>query len=256
VVPPFFAHEAALLRALDGEAVPKVLAMESTRMLLADASGIDQYDAVPDAQLAMIRLLVELQTRWVSGISRLADLGLPGLPGLRGSALIGPIQDVVERRADELAGPERRAVEELVAGLPTRFETLADCGLPDTLVHGDFHLGDIKGDPNGRADGFTILDWGDSGVGSPMLDQLAFARFLVAEDHPAVEAEWSGLWRDAAPRSDPAGAADLLRPVTALREAAVYQRFLDHIEPDEHRYHDGDPAAQLRRAAAIGTGDR
>ena len=249
VVPPFFGHEAALLTALNGAAVPEVLAMTSTGMLLADAPGIDQYDAKPEAALQMIRLLVDLQISWVSGVSALLDLGLPDL---RGPVLIDPIRDVVQRHADELTGSERRALEGLVVGLPARFAALSDCRLPDTLVHGDFHLGNIKGDRDGHS--FTILDWGDSGVGNPMLDQLAFARFLPDADRPAVDAEWSRLWRTAVPQSEPERAAELLRPVTALREAAVYQRFLDHIEPDEHRYHDGDPVDQLRRAAALAAG--
>ena len=246
VVPPFFAHEANLLTALNGAAVPEVLAMTSTRMLLADVPGIDQYDAKPEAALRMVRLLVDLQISWVSGVPALIALGVPDL---RGPVLIGPIRDVIRRHADELTGSERRALDRLVAVLPDRFAALSDCRLPDTLVHGDFHLGNIKGDRNGHR--LTILDWGDSGVGNPMLDQLAFARFLPDADRPAVDAEWSRLWRTAVPQSDPEGAAELLQPVTALREAAVYQRFLDSIEPDEHRYHDGDPADQLRRAAAL-----
>ena len=252
VVPPFFAHEPALLTALAGEAVPALLATESTRMLLADAAGIDQYDATPDAQLAMIRLLVDIQTRWTARVPALVDLGLPDL---RGPALIRPIEDVVKRQADVLTMGERLAVEGLVADLPNRFAAIAACGLPDTLVHGDFHLGNIKGDTHRPDGGFTILDWGDSGVGNPMLDQLAFARFLPPDDRPAVETEWARLWRDAVPRSDPERAVELLRPITALREAAVYQRFLDNIEPDEYRYHDGDPAAQLRLAAALAAGE-
>ena len=64
VVPPFFAHEPALLAALTGEAVPRLVAAESARVLMADAPGVDQYDATPAAQLAMVRLLVDLQTRW------------------------------------------------------------------------------------------------------------------------------------------------------------------------------------------------
>jgi aminoglycoside phosphotransferase (APT) family kinase protein len=199
----------------------------------------------------MVRLLVDLQISSVPDVPALFDIGLPDL---RGPALIGPIRDVLGRRAGELTGSERRILDDLIADLPTRFAALAECGLPDTLVHGDFHLGNIKGNRDGRADGFTILDWGDSGVGNPMLDQLAFARFLPADLRPAVDAEWSQLWRAAVPRSDPEGAVRLLRPVTALREAAVYQRFLDNIEPDEHRYHDGDPAQQLRHAAIIATG--
>ena len=41
----------------------------------------------------------------------------------------------------------------------------------------------------------------------------------------------------------------------ALREVAVYQRFLDRIEPDERRYHDGDPVAELRKAVLLSDGD-
>ena len=33
--------------------------------------------------------------------------------------------------------------------------------------------------------------------------------------------------------------------------AAVYQRFLDNIEPSEHPYHRADPAEWLRRTAAL-----
>ena len=38
---------------------------------------------------------------------------------------------------------------------------------------------------------------------------------------------------------------------TALYEAVIYQHFLDNIEPDEHRYHAGDPLAALKHAADL-----
>ena len=50
------------------------------------------------------------------------------------------------------------------------------------------------------------------------------------------------------PGSDPARAAALLTPVAALRQALIYQIFLDGIEPDERVYHAADPAHWLARA--------
>ena len=252
VVPPFFAHEGPLLALLAGGPVPTVLRTGSGRMLMADVTGVDQYDAPPAAQLEMVRLLVDLQADWTSRVDELMDLGLPDL---RGPALIRQIREVVARRSDELSAGERGALARLVAGLPERFDQITDCGLPDTLVHGDFHLGNIRGEAGPAPGWFTILDWGDSGVGSPLLDQLAFERFLPPADRPAVAAEWSRLWRARSAGSEPERAAALLRPVTALREAAVYQRFLDRIEPDERRYHDGDPVAELRKAVLLSDGD-
>jgi aminoglycoside phosphotransferase (APT) family kinase protein len=65
---------------------------------------------------------------------------------------------------------DRKALQIFVEELPLRFAEIASCGLPDTLVRGDFHPGNLRGD----RDRLTLLDWGDSGVGHPLLDQPAF----------------------------------------------------------------------------------
>ena len=53
------------------------------------------------------------------------------------------------------------------------------------------------------------------------------------------------------PGCDPDRARDLLAPVAALQRAAMYQMFLDNIEPSERVYHAADPAEWLTRAAAL-----
>jgi hypothetical protein len=53
------------------------------------------------------------------------------------------------------------------------------------------------------------------------------------------------------PGSDPDRAAELLAPVAAARQAVIYQKFLDGIEPSEHPYHRDDPANWLRAAAEM-----
>ena len=43
----------------------------------------------------------------------------------------------------------------------------------------------------------------------------------------------------------------LLAPVAAARQAVIYRKFLDNIEPSEHPYHRADPARWLTRTAAL-----
>jgi hypothetical protein len=53
------------------------------------------------------------------------------------------------------------------------------------------------------------------------------------------------------PGSDPDRAAMLLRPVAALRLAAVYVHFLANIEPSEYPYHADDPARYFSKAVEL-----
>jgi hypothetical protein len=54
---------------------------------------------------------------------------------------------------------------------------------------------------------------------------------------------------------DPGRARQVLASVSAARQAAIYRRFLDRIEPSEHPYHREDPATWLRRTACLVRGD-
>ena len=244
VVPPFFAHEGNVLARLAGERVPTLLGHDRGRMLLAEIAGDDLYDAELPQLLQMVELLVGLQRSW-SG--RTADLLALGLPDWRAPALGASIASVIERTADELSAADRAILMEFLRGLPARFAGVAACGLPDTLVHGDFHPGNFRGDS--RA--LTLLDWGDSGVGHPLLDQPAFLGRIPGDAVAAVREHWVQQWRAAVPGCDPARAAVLLAPIAAARQAAIYRGFLDRIEPAEHPYHRHDPAEWLQRAVAI-----
>ena len=116
--------------------------------------------------------------------------------------------------------------------------------MPNTLVHGDFHPGNVRG----IAPDLVILDWGEVGLGHPILDQLTFCSRLSPADRTAVKNHWARRWQQFYPGADPARAATLLQPVTSLMGAVVYQDFLDNIEPDERRYHLHDPLRSLRAA--------
>jgi hypothetical protein len=94
----------------------------------------------------------------------------------------------------------------------------------------------------------VILDWGDSGVGHPLLDQAAFLQMVPEAVRPVIASEWAAAWRHAIPDCEPDRAAAVIRPLSALRLAMLYQLFLDQIEPTERVYHANDPAIWLRNA--------
>jgi len=244
VVPPFFAHEGVVLAHLAGGRVPTLLALDGPRSLLVELPGEDLYEATLAQRIAMIDLLVDMQAGQAARVDRLLALGLPDW---RAGPLAEAISSVADRAAPDLIAEDRAILAPFLRGLPARLAEIADCGVPDTLVHGDFHPGNFRG----QGDELTLLDWGDSGVGNPLLDQPAFLSRAPAAQNPALRDHWRDRWREHAAGSDPARAAELIAPVAAARQAVIYQGFLDRIEPAEHPYHRADPADWLARTAAV-----
>ncbi|MCX4386486.1 aminoglycoside phosphotransferase family protein [Micromonospora peucetia] len=237
-VPVFFRHEAAVLRWL-GRAVPgktpTLLADDGDgRMLLDHVPGEDRYGAPVEERLAMAADYHPVQVRSVPDV---AELVAAGVPDLRGPALPGWIRS-------RLAGSS--AVEFLLAGLAARLDEVRGCGLPETLVHGDLHPGNVRADA-GR---HVVIDWGDAFVGHPAFDVLRLVEGLPDVAAAPVLSEWCARWRFEAPGCEPERAVELLRPVAALRMAAVYAMFLDGIEESERVYHATDVDTYLEQALA------
>jgi hypothetical protein len=249
VTPPFCASEAAVMPLLDPLAVPTVLGATANRVLLADVPGEDQYDARGDELRLMVRLLIDLQASW---IARVPELEALGVLDKRAGPTLPRIYSVVDRNRDQLDDHTRRALDVLVEGLPRRFAALDACGIPDTLVHGDFHPGNVRGD----AGDYRILDWGDCGIGNPMLDLRPSLEYFSPHDQLGAMSMWQTEWSRQVPGCDARRAVDLVRPLGPLYGAVVYQKFLDNIETTERPYHEGDPVHALRRAvsmAAVGS---
>lgn len=249
-VPPFFRHEPSVLALVReaGATVPAVLASDPTegRFLLEDVAGEDAYSANEELMLRMVESLVVLQHRMASDPKPLLATGVSDCRRL---ALLSHISGMLARddvRA-ELTPSERSNLDHVVEVLPAQFDALYGCGLPDTLVHGDFHPG------NHRFDGqrLTLLDWGDSGIGHPLLDMPAFLERVPHRSLERIRAAWIKAWQRVYPEANVEAAADLIGLVAALRLAYVYRQFLDCIEESERVYHQNDPAIWLRRAMAL-----
>ncbi|GAA2384293.1 phosphotransferase family protein [Catellatospora methionotrophica] len=252
-VPHFFAHEAAVLGWL-GEhcpgTAPVPIAADDGRVLLDDLPGTDRYGAPVDERQTM---LSRLHTVQVNAARRVPELLALGVPDQRPPRLAERLRAVVARAGatapaeQEGTIPAAGAGERLAAlmdGLEDRLAEITACGLPDTLVHGDFHPGNVRG----TADRLHLIDWGDSVLAHPAIDLLRMCEH-VADPEPLRQA-WGGRWRAAVPGCDPERAITLIEPLVALRNAAAYAGFLDAIEPSEWPYHADDVPYWLAQAAA------
>ncbi|MFB9371769.1 aminoglycoside phosphotransferase family protein [Kitasatospora albolonga] len=238
--PPFAVDEALVIRHLASvtpESVPVVLAAEPGRLLLADAPGVDCWGLPEDGMLAAVPRLVAAQAALAGKVD--------DLPDRTPRALVAAFAALLPRLTG-LTPEERAAAEQLLSELPFIVDELSACGLPETLVHGDFHPG------NWRFDGerTTLIDFSDSYLGHPAVDGLRPRDFLSEERWKTVRRLWTEAWTTHAPGSDPARALELAEPLVHLGYAVRYQEFLDGIEATERVYHAGDPESEVRAAIA------
>ncbi len=241
-VPGFFAHEGALLGWLETaapERAPRLLAGADCRMVLEHVPGEDRFGAPAAEREAMLADLHHVQAY---ARSRVPELLARGVPDRRAEATVAAIAAVAERYGPSLPPEVHTRLCALVDDLPARFAAVGECGVPDTLVHGDFHPGNVRSDGTHR----VIIDWGDATIGHPAMDIARATENLTPADTAPLVAGWARRWRADVPGCDPDRALALLRPVIALVYAVVYAGFLDQIEPSEWPYHRSDVPAYLR----------
>lgn len=234
-LPHFAADEAAAIAVLaeaDPGLVPTVIGAGPGRMLLEHLPGEDCWDA--DAEL-----VIDMVERFVAAQAALSRRPLPELRDLRAPTIAARARELVDGLRD-LTPDEAAAALTVI----DRWPLLEECGLPDTLVHGDFHPG------NWRADGGSpvALDFADVHLGNPVLDGLRICGFVPRDRRDAVARAWVRAWKRHAPHADPERALTIGEPLAHLTNAVRYQEFLDGIEPSERIYHHGDPAAAVRAA--------
>ena len=187
-----------MLARLDPAVVPPLIAAEGPRVLLADVPGEDHWDGPLPVLLRVLGMLVGLQRDWVDRVHELVEVGAPDW---RVGPFVPAVTDLVARTAGELDDDTVAALQALLAGLPDRFAAVA-------CVRGAGHAGarrlppgqHPRRRPSGRS---VLLDWGDCGIGNPLLDQAAFLSSIGEAKREPVRAAWADLWRDAVPGSRP-----------------------------------------------------
>jgi hypothetical protein len=245
--PRFATDEASAIAAfarVDPTLVPPVIGAGPRRVLLEHLPGEDCWDASPQIITSAVERLAAAQAvlagQAVRETGQAAGLP-PGLPDRRTPVIAGQIAALLD---GEVGGQLGAGEVAAARGLLSRFPRLDECGLPDTIVHGDFHPG------NWRSDGGppVVVDWADAHLGNPVLDGLRARDFLPAGKRPVAARAWIDAWAARVPGCEPARALAIAEPLAHLSYAVRYQEFLDGIEPSERIYHLGDPTTAIRAA--------
>ncbi|MBA2383619.1 MAG: aminoglycoside phosphotransferase family protein [Actinobacteria bacterium] len=228
---PLFVEEAtvtATLAELFPGYVPTPLAIEAREgwLLLPELREVMGWGAPLETRADMLRRFAGLQRRTAA---RTAELLAAGCLDRR--------LDVLETQIDPLLDdPEAvaRVTPDDVADLRSRADDLKEAcrqlaavGLPDTLVHGDLHLGNVA-----REGGELVyFDWTDACIGHPFIDLLALQWERDEADRAALlEAyldEWDGVTAPERLRV----AAKLAGVVIPLHHAVSYWQIVASLEP-------------------------
>lgn len=188
----------AVARLLPG-LVPALVATEPHEgwLLMEPMTGAAEHEQAPGAALQAAARWAEAQ---LSSIDHVASLERAGLERRGAAATVGAFQRLLSDSA-ELQLLSEESLTAARAAAPRALELvreLWDAGIPDTLSHGDLHLGNIAWDGST----LTIFDWTDGCITHPFLDASHLIRFDDPAGGGAVLAAYAEPWRAAFPGVD------------------------------------------------------
>jgi aminoglycoside phosphotransferase (APT) family kinase protein len=153
------------------------------------------------------------------------------------NVLIGQIDDLLADEASyaDLNDEERAAWQASGPTLKALCEKLAAYNIPPTLVHGDFHAGNVT-----TRDGqILIFDWTDACVAHPFFDPLVFieydARDFDADQRAGMRDAYLKHWTDYEPLDRLHEAYELAEILGGLHQAVSYRHIVNAMEPRQRK---------------------
>ncbi|HEY1015459.1 MAG TPA: aminoglycoside phosphotransferase family protein [Herpetosiphonaceae bacterium] len=147
-----------------------------------------------------------------------------------------------------LADDERARIQALLPEFLAVIGRLAERAIPETLVHGDCHSGNVAwrgGQP-------LIFDWTDACVAHPFMDAMCLLRGLPesfgAEEREGLRDAYLALWGDAAAPERLREAWALCMAAEHLHQAVSYYHIVEAMEPRARFEFDRAVPGHLRRA--------
>jgi hypothetical protein len=244
-VPPLFAHEGALLELIGPslpDQLPQVIASDRARgrALMEAAPHATLRGAPPRLHEEALRLLARLQQAWAG---RVRELEAAGCADRRPATLAKGLAEILDREEvrERLDSADIERLRIFGETIPQRVEALRACGVPETLLHGDFHRGNVAVD----GERLVIFDWTDGCISHPFFD---LATFLPEEpvERAALAQAYIEAWAPVVGVLEAERAWEIAEPLALVHHAVSYLRIMDAIDPAEHWQFDSDPLFWLR----------
>jgi hypothetical protein len=256
-----FSNEAALLAGLTGrfpDLLPRLLAFDPDRvwMLLPDVGTMLDHSTDVAIWEEALRLHARHQRAYVGQESDLAGFGCLSRPldrlrvqfdeVLADEDVLGFLDPADRDRLRAVADVARASIADAAA-----------CGVPDTLVHGDLHAGNVA-IGGGRP---IVFDWTDASIGHPFLDLATFLQpsrlFEGSTDaRDRLRAAYLDEWRGVALPGDLARAADLMLPVGMIHQVVSYQYMVASLTGPDRDDVGGGAAYWLKELIVWADSDR
>ena len=232
-VPPVFAQEPGITQVLSTrypEYVPGPLATRRQPgegwMLMPDFQG-QVLGGIGVEQLSQaLRNLAKMQ---INSISRAEELRNAGCPDRTLERLSGQVEALLHDPV-ALEGLQPEEIEKLQALAPRFREMcarLAALGVPQTLLHGDFHGDNLLG----KSDKVLIFDWTDGAISHPFFDLITALSndwsAFTEEQRQAITQVYLAEWTAFDTPEHLAEAARLAWPLGGLHQAVSYLGILN-----------------------------
>jgi len=226
---PLFVDEGAVsnrLASLFDGFVLAPLAVEAARgwMLFPDLGDIE-HDRPIEAKEKAFRRLAELHLQSIPLTNQLLTAGCLDR---RLDVLASQMDDLLgdRRIMGRLEEKDRRLLRRNKGTLRDRCAELEALGIPDTLVHGDFHMGNVGG-----TDDQMMFDWTDACVAHPFFDLHSLA-WESRENADRLRAAYLEAWEGFVGAVDVDRALELSRLLMPLHHAVSYKAIADSLEPE------------------------
>jgi Phosphotransferase enzyme family len=209
--------------------VPTLVAVEDSEgwLLMEPMQGADDHDRAEGATLEVARRWAAAQ---IEAVAHVDDLLAGGCPRRGVEETVAGFRRVVADSTELalLGTDELAAVRACVADLEAQVRELWSTGLPDTLSHGDLHLGNVAWD--GRT--LRIFDWTDGCVSHPFLDASHLTHFERSRPGgPDLETAYAEPWRAAYPAVDVDRTLVLARLADLVFQAITFDAIVASTEP-------------------------
>jgi hypothetical protein len=239
VFPPFHAEPVLtrILAARFPEAVPRVVAIEPEEgWLIVEDIGSAWVGDVPEADrpAALARgaqALVTIQREFAPDAEAIRTLLEAGAPHRPLSELVASVAAAIGPDGfgvgDGGIPPERAGrVLDALAMAVARVEAV---GLPESVVHGDFHSGNAAL----VDDRIVIIDWSDAAISNPAIDLVTWIAW--SENRPdevdAATGAWAGAWSGTVDGDALRAVIDDVLIVGAAYQIVSYDGIRRNLEP-------------------------
>ena len=227
---PLFVNEPAVLTGLSHffpDVVPAPLAVDRLRrwMLLPDfGPPLDEAPSL-EAHIKMLHCHGKIQRQAVGMTGKLLALGCIDrrLPVLA-SQVDGLAHDV--RALEGLSDEEIENLRRETPRLKAMCAELDAFGIPNTLMHGDLHLGNVA-HRDGR---LLFFDWTDAAVGHPFLDMVSIFDEKDETLRAQLRDEYLVQWQEYSSLENLQHAWRLAERLSALYQAVTFQYILGNLD--------------------------